>query len=332
MGYRFPAIQLTDAQRTWISEIYSRSIRGDDLDPRVLRVALWDRLPKDFDPARIDSRLLAGSELTLLGIWHVDPDNPIFGKADSVIRVIRQEIVESPKTQEVTSARIAQSTGIPEDEVARVFNLIRSIGRFWASGASGKRADGTTWHNIGVSDLRIIEEYLRYENLETQIASYYHRMEPAKSSTQEVIAPVDQAEPVTPNTAFILMRIDPNNPELDDISNAIKEVCSNFGIKAVRADDIEHQEQITDVVLREIHRSEFLVADLTGERPNVYYEVGYAHAINKRPVLVRKVGTPLHFDLYVHNVPEYKNITELKNLLTKRFEAITGKHPKPSMR
>lgn len=31
------------------------------------------------------------------------------------------------------------------------------------------------------------------------------------------------------------------------------------------------------------------------------------------------------FDLSVHNVPEYKNITELKELLTKRFEAILGR-------
>jgi hypothetical protein len=36
-------------------------------------------------------------------------------------------------------------------------------------------------------------------------------------------------------------------------------------------------------------------------------------------------GTRLHFDLSVHNVPEYKNITELRSLLTRRLEAMTGK-------
>ena len=128
-----------------------------------------------------------------------------------------------------------------------------------------------------------------------------------------------------PNTAFIMMAIDNNKPELEDVKNGIKEVFKEFGIHAITADEIEHDGAITDRILDEIEASEFLVADLTHERPNVYYEIGHAHARTKRVILFRKKGTALHFDVAHRNCPEYENTTELKARLRKRLEAITNK-------
>jgi hypothetical protein len=133
------------------------------------------------------------------------------------------------------------------------------------------------------------------------------------------------------NTAFLLMWINPEAPELNDVRDTVQEVFKSFNIKATRADEIEHEGIITERVIQEISTSEFLFADLTGERPSVYYEVGYAHAIGKRVILFKKKGTKIHFDLAAYNCPDYESLGDLRrNLLTAFRHSRTESRPKPN--
>ena len=150
---------------------------------------------------------------------------------------------------------------------------------------------------------------------------------PVLSTSEWQVNPQATAE-YEPDTAFVMMQIDPQDPEIEDRYNAIKECFADFGVSAVRADEIEHEGVITNKIIERIRVSEFLIADLTGERPSVYYEIGYAHALSRKVIMFRKSGGKLHFDLASYNCPEYTNVTDLKRKLMRRFEQITNRKPK----
>ena len=323
MEYTFQKHRLSEAERTWFLEVSSSS----PFDPKIAKVKLFGKLPGDFDPNRIDGRLYANGRLTPIGLWHVDPGNTLLKEMDRVIQTIREMILEAPGIESVEVAKVAVRAGLDEQKVGRALYEIGQLGHFFSSAGGPSNANVHTL--IQLMDATAYDEYLRYKELDDLLERVYIARKPRDMF--QVLRGKRQAfeiKSIKPNTAFVLMAMDPNKSEIEDVYNAIKDVCRKFLITAYRVDEIEHQDRITDLILDEIQTCEYLIADLSYERPNVYYEVGYAHAINKKPILYRRVGTQLHFDLSVHNVPEYKNVTELRKILEKRFEAILGRQPK----
>jgi hypothetical protein len=70
------------------------------------------------------------------------------------------------------------------------------------------------------------------------------------------------------------------------------------GLKPVRADaDIFHTGKIMDQIWSGISEAKVLVAELTSRNPNVFYELGLAHALQKPVVLVSSKEDDVPFDL-----------------------------------
>jgi len=70
------------------------------------------------------------------------------------------------------------------------------------------------------------------------------------------------------------------------------------GLNAVRADaDIFGTGKIIDQIWTGINAAKVLVAELTTKNPNVFYELGLAHALNKPVVLVSSNEEDVPFDL-----------------------------------
>lgn len=103
--------------------------------------------------------------------------------------------------------------------------------------------------------------------------------------------------------AFVIM---PFAPDFDEIYNLfIATTLTDAGFEVFRADTILSQRNILEDVVSSIIESDLIVADLTGSNANVYYELGLAHALGKRVLLLTQSIEELPFDLRSYRVISY---------------------------
>ncbi|MDY9925634.1 hypothetical protein [Methanosarcina sp.] len=94
---------------------------------------------------------------------------------------------------------------------------------------------------------------------------------------------------------FVLM---PFAEDFDDIYKlGIKEAAKEVGAYAERVDEQIFTEGILERIFNQINKADVIVADMTGRNPNVFYEVGYAHALGKIVLLLTQKVDDIPFDL-----------------------------------
>ncbi len=93
---------------------------------------------------------------------------------------------------------------------------------------------------------------------------------------------------------FVLM---PFDEKFDNIYYGIKEAAEDAGAYAERVDKQIFTEGILDRIFNQISKADVIVAEMTGRNANVFYEVGYAHALNKIVLLLTQKKDDIPFDL-----------------------------------
>lgn len=122
--------------------------------------------------------------------------------------------------------------------------------------------------------------------------------------------------------------------DTDAIFDVIDKTLWGMQIRAIRIDQLNHNDDIDDRIISEINDADFAVADLTYARPSVYFEAGFAQRSVPVIYTVRSdhfgsnVNDPygnlrVHFDLQMKNIIAWKTVGD--KTFQKRLSARVAK-------
>jgi hypothetical protein len=112
---------------------------------------------------------------------------------------------------------------------------------------------------------------------------------------------------------FVIM---PMGEDFTNVEDAIREVVESLGAQYIRADTVTSPEDAADILLKthnSIKEANVVIADRTGNRPNVMYELGFTRAYAKLLLtLSQDHDIPFNLKHVHHNFYEANNLPKLK--------------------
>ncbi len=112
-------------------------------------------------------------------------------------------------------------------------------------------------------------------------------------------------------------------------TQGIKPGVEDAGFDPLRVNLKEHNEKICDLIIVEIRRSKFVVADVTGQRQGVYFEGGFAMGLSIPVIWTCREDEidKCHFDTRQYNHIVWETPEDLHQKLLRRIQATI---PQPS--
>ena len=142
------------------------------------------------------------------------------------------------------------------------------------------------------------------ESLETANLIEHHgdKLRLVDDSTEPILSPERMktlGKGITVSTSDVCFVMQPFSSPLGEYYDKIyKPAIEKAGLKPLRADaELFGTGKIIDQVWRGITGAKVLVAELTSRNPNVFYELGLAHALQKPVVLISANESDVPFDL-----------------------------------
>jgi len=316
--YKFKQIKLSDAERLWLTEILKSNF--SIVDVKSLKIKLWYELPKDFNPDKIDKRLICNNRLTLIGLWYVDPQSAIFDHISNIIKIIQDLIRKNSEISKIKSKEIATLTDISERDVEIALKLLFELGDFFGSGGGPKEYYGFREASFK-QDIFGYDKFLRFESLEQEMEQFFISRAPSNVKNKEIVK-TQSLQFCTKQTA--LSAWDAIQKEYDvskkDFGKKINFVSDPFKRKIIFR-DVEHAFLLASQgfskpalilaggVIEELLR---LYLEHKNIKPKTKHFVDYIKACNDEGLLKRGVS------LLTDSIRDFRNLVHLENEEMKR--------------
>ncbi len=123
------------------------------------------------------------------------------------------------------------------------------------------------------------------------------------------------------NNLSILVIMPFDNTFNDIYQLGIKETCQNLHVDCQRVAQQRAGNNNLEIIYEEITKADLIIADMTTKNERVFFQMGYACGIGKKPLLLapNMDDIPFEFEQYDHLI-YHGEITSLKDQLTKRLQ------------
>jgi hypothetical protein len=119
------------------------------------------------------------------------------------------------------------------------------------------------------------------------------------------------------NSIFVLM---PYDESFEDVYHAIGRAApGEYSVERADTTEFRSVDIVCQNICKKIQESRLVVADISEDNPNVFYEIGLAHGMGQEVWLISKKRDRYPFDVMGLQFIEYKNLANLEEKLRERL-------------
>lgn len=171
--YTLPKFPLSELDLRWLEIIFEKFNNNEEFEVHHL-LANHKEFPVDYNPNNINRELIySGKEITILGIYQIDPNNKLVGIVDQIIRVIKDKIESIGKLDSInTSEILPYFKDVSYSDINAAMNLVCRYNEFYTSRGRSER-DG--WITITVNSPDVYRAFRSYTGLEKFFETRIHK-------------------------------------------------------------------------------------------------------------------------------------------------------------